>query len=322
VIGSRTAVLGQALCKFLFADRPGLVNPCAGADVTAIDGATQNTTSVGFWFAGFNPMNPFAVTVDPANHNFTCSRMSTGQVSGARPVNVGPSGRTSNCSMAHRCNKPRTSSTTAERGYMSVEPPAQSMSRHVARPDGNVAVWDSNWNLAATIPVGTNPVGVAVNETTNNIYVANSGNNNINVIDGTSNSVVATIADPNAVAPVAVAVNASTNTIYVANSQSNNLTVIDGAIGSVTATIPVGTSPSGVAVDSQTKFIYVANAGNSETGDPGNITVIDGATNATTTLRDSEGVSPSAVAVNSVTNKIYVANSGSNNVTVIDGAHD
>jgi len=138
----------------------------------------------------------------------------------------------------------------------------------------------------------------------------------------TSNSVVATIADPNAVAPVAVAVNASTNTIYVANSQSNNLTVIDGAIGSVTATIPVGTSPSGVAVDSLTKFIYVANAGNSETGDPGNITVIDGATNATTTLRDSEGVSPSAVAVNSVTNKIYVANSGSNNVTVIDGAHD
>ena len=75
--------------------------------------------------------------------------------------------------------------------------------------------------------------------------------------------------------------NATTNTIYVANSQSNNLSVIDGATNSVTATIPVGTSPSGVAVESQTNFIYVANAGNSQSGNPGNVTVINGTTNAT-----------------------------------------
>ena len=49
------------------------------------------------------------------------------------------------------------------------------------------------------------------------------------------------------------------------------------------------------------------------------MTVIDGATNSTTTV--SAGFSPMAVAVNPVTNKIYVANfDGSNNVTVIDGA--
>ena len=49
------------------------------------------------------------------------------------------------------------------------------------------------------------------------------------------------------------------------------------------------------------------------------MTVIDGATNATTTVT-AGSATPWAVAVNPVTNKIYVANYGSNNVTVIDGA--
>jgi DNA-binding beta-propeller fold protein YncE len=50
--------------------------------------------------------------------------------------------------------------------------------------------------------------------------------------------------------------------------------------------------------------------------------VINGATNAAQTLSDPNAKNPSAVAVNSATNKIYVANWSSNNVTVIDGAHE
>ena len=176
-------------------------------------------------------------------------------------------------------------------------------------------------NNSATIPVGSEPLGVAINADTDKIYVANRDSNNVSVIDGGSNTVVATVTDPNAIAPVAVAVNPTTNTIYVANAGSNNVTVIDGTTGSVTATIPVGTSPSGLDVDSQTNFIYVANAGNPQSGDPGNITVINGATNGTKALSDPNAKNPVAVAVNSVTNKIYVANSGSNNVTVLAGAH-
>jgi YVTN family beta-propeller protein len=48
------------------------------------------------------------------------------------------------------------------------------------------------------------------------------------------------------------------------------------------------------------------------------VTVIDGATNNTTTV--AVGTYPYAVAVNPNTNKIYIANQGSANVTVIDGA--
>ena len=49
-----------------------------------------------------------------------------------------------------------------------------------------------------------------------------------------------------------------------------------------------------------TNKIYVANY------DSDNVTVIDGATNATTTV--AVGTNPYAVAVNPVTNKVYVAN--------------
>ena len=54
----------------------------------------------------------------------------------------------------------------------------------------------------------------------------------------------------------------------------------------------------------------------------GNVAVINGTTNATQTLTDPNARNPAAVAVNPATNKIYVANFGSNNVTVINGAHN
>ncbi len=103
---------------------------------------------------------------------------------------------------------------------------------------------------------------------------------------------------------------------------------LPSAVGQVTvATIPVGSSPFGVAVNSATNKTYVANlmCTTLPCPSPGTVTVIDGATNNTTTV--NVGVYPYAVAVNPVTNKIYVANNCGNDlncqslstVTVIDG---
>jgi YVTN family beta-propeller protein len=63
-----------------------------------------------------------------------------------------------------------------------------------------------------------------------------------------------------------------------------------------------------------TNKVYVANNGSN------NITVIDGATNATTTLTDQTASGPTGVAVDALTNQIYVTNNASATVTVIDGA--
>ena len=74
----------------------------------------------------------------------------------------------------------------------------------------SVSVIDGASNtVVATVAVGNNPGGVAVNPNTNRIYVANSGSGNVSVIDGASNTVIATVAGMSY--PEGVAVNANTN---------------------------------------------------------------------------------------------------------------
>ena len=47
--------------------------------------------------------------------------------------------------------------------------------------------------VITTIPVGDFPTGVAANPSTNRIYAANESDDTVSVIDGVTNSVVATI---------------------------------------------------------------------------------------------------------------------------------
>jgi YVTN family beta-propeller protein len=176
----------------------------------------------------------------------------------------------------------------------------------------NVAVIDGSVNPEVEMPTFLTTTGVglgpiAVNTATNQVYLSNSGSNNVTVIDGATNALTY-IAVGNG--PGALAVNMVTNTVYVANQMDNTVTVIDGA-SHATTTVPVGTRPVDIAVNSTTNVVYVANSGSN------NVTAIDGITNATTTV--SAGSMPVAIAVNAVTNTVYVANNQSNNVTVFQG---
>ena len=164
--------------------------------------------------------------------------------------------------------------------------------------------------VVATVPVGLAPYGVAVNPTTSRIYVANNGNSTVSVIDGATNTVMATVAG---VPSPSVAVNPATNRIYVINLLGPNVQVIDGATNTVVATAPVGINPYGIAVNPTTNRIYVANRGSND------VSVIDGATN-TVVATVAVGLEPCGVAVNTSTNRIYVSNLSGNNVSVIDGA--
>jgi YVTN family beta-propeller protein len=64
-----------------------------------------------------------------------------------------------------------------------------------------------------------------VNPTRNRIYVANAGSNTVSVIDGTTNTVVATVTV--GTTPFGVAANPVTNRIYVTNAGSNTVSVIE-----------------------------------------------------------------------------------------------
>ncbi len=142
-------------------------------------------------------------------------------------------------------------------------------------------------SAAPLVPVGVNPVGVAVDQATNTVYVANASNT-VSVIDGaTCNARVTsgcgktpeTIKSPGN--PLGAAVDEKTDTVYVPNIANNTVSVINGAIcnaevtsgcGQTPTIVKVGSGPNVDTVDQATDTVYVAN-GNTDT-----VSVIDGAT--------------------------------------------
>ena len=213
---------------------------------------------------------------------------------------------------------------------------------------------------SATVHVGSGPTGIAVDQATDSVYVANNSGNTVSVIDGvTCNAtrqkgcmgITATISAGDG--PSAIGVNPTTDTIYVTDSGSfksatatvgDAVSVIDGATCNAEVqsgcdqtprTVTVGSGPLGIAVDPTTDSIYVANSGQfgaANTALGHTVSLIDGATcnatdqagcgNAAATV--IVGVAPWGIAVNQRTNKIYVANNTGGDtpasLSVINGA--
>lgn len=117
----------------------------------------------------------------------------------------------------------------------------------------------------------TGAIGVAFPTSVNLIYVANNLDDNVSVIDGNTNTVIATVTVGDG--PVAASVNPITNQIYVTNQFSNNVSVVDGLSNTVIAAISVGAFPTAVGVNLLTNRIYVANFGDDT------VSVIDGNSN-------------------------------------------
>jgi probable HAF family extracellular repeat protein len=178
-------------------------------------------------------------------------------------------------------------------------------------------------SIIATIPVA-GPVAAAVNHVTNKVYVEAAGG--VVVIDGaTQTATTLQNTGPAGNYPNTIGVNEATNKIYVATLV--DVLVIDGVTNAVTLVDPNAINLVGLVVNPVTNKIYVADDGiDGNTSPPTShgcrIVVIDGATNATTTITDPNVGKASCpqIAVNTVTDKIYVANDpAASSVTVIDG---
>jgi YVTN family beta-propeller protein len=97
-------------------------------------------------------------------------------------------------------------------------------------------------HVVATIPVGMAPASIAVNPQTNRIYVANysiSGGS-VSVIDGSSNTVIATVAVQS---PAALICYTARNQIFT--YQPQGLTIIDGSTNQIISSRRM--FPTGVA---------------------------------------------------------------------------
>ena len=187
--------------------------------------------------------------------------------------------------------------------------------------------------VTATVPVGPCPSALAVNPTTNTIYVASPnsenpstacyGNNTVTVINGSTNTTDTIISDGSTtlLAPLAIAVNPTTDMVYVADDTSgDSVTLINGATNAASkiATSATAQGGIGVVVNPVTNTIYVLDIQDGG-GLNGGVTVVNGGTGAVTATIPVGG-SPEQIAINTVTNKIYVLNLNGPTVTVIDGA--
>ena len=156
----------------------------------------------------------------------------------------------------------------------------------------------------ASTPGGTD---VAINATTNRIYVAGDYSNVVTVIDGVGN---ATAQVPVGYRPQFIGVNTATDKVYSSNTQDGTLSVIDGTTHAV-INLPIG-GAGPIAINDRTNKIYVMRRGNN-----GEVTVVDGATNTWYSI-DTGSYVPEWQVVSSATNRLYVSHSASGDVRAID----
>jgi YVTN family beta-propeller protein len=172
------------------------------------------------------------------------------------------------------------------------------------------------------VPVGSAPHSVAVAAEDGTVYVANTFDSTVSVIQAATNAVIATIAVGSN--PQGLAFDAATNTVWVANEGSGTVSVIDAAPfdvsdNTVLATITVGGNPEEAAADALTDTVYVSvDNGNASPGSVVTINDIDETVGATIPVGDA----PFGVAVDQTTDTVYVANDHSDSVSVIDGGTD
>jgi DNA-binding beta-propeller fold protein YncE len=200
----------------------------------------------------------------------------------------------------------------------------------------------------ATVTVGRGPAYLAVNQATDTIYVPNTGDNTVSVINGaTCNATVTTGCGqipPTVKASSSIgdlAIDQATNTVYTANFNDGTVSVINGATCNATVTtgcgqslptVTVGSGPSGVEVDQRTNTVYVTNFGfNAATGNVGfgtTVSMINGATCDSRVTSGcgqippalTAGLGPLDVAIDQTSDTVYVVNASDDSVTVINGA--
>ena len=148
---------------------------------------------------------------------------------------------------------------------------------------GSLSIFDADLKTqVGSVAVGWAPEGVAVHPDGMLVYVANSGDRTVSVIETVFNRVVGVITldgfegAPQPVVPRGVAVSPDGNRLYVTDGAGNRLFVIDTTANhSVVDIVPVGKKPYGVTVSPDSKRVYVANT------DDNTVSVIEAITDQT-----------------------------------------
>ena len=154
-------------------------------------------------------------------------------------------------------------------------------------------------------------IAMTFDTVTGDIYAADGLDNEVFVVNGTTN-VVSSVINVG-LFPVAIAFDSIDHDIYVANQQSGNISVIDGSTAKYLTgvALPKGSTPCGLAVDATNGNIYVSESGIDALG-------VISDSNRTLVTQIHVGSKPSGVAYDPVTHLVLVADFGSNEVSIVD----
>jgi YVTN family beta-propeller protein len=192
-------------------------------------------------------------------------------------------------------------------GWLAYAPWAKSV--YVAAPPGSLdLIGVANMTTYAVIQVGSEPFGVAVDPSLREVFVTNSGSDNVTVINGTTQKLVASI--PVGTSPEGIAYDPTDDRVYVANNGSNNLSVIRASTNRMIASLPMASGPAGVAWDPASDRVFVTDRAADQ------VTVVNASTDKGVG-NVSVGSTPFGIADDNATGNLYAANEGSNNVSVI-----
>ncbi len=115
----------------------------------------------------------------------------------------------------------------------------------------------TSFTVLPSLAVGAGPWGVVFDPVHNFVYVANSLDSTVSVIDAGTQAVVATLSG-SFNQPHHLAANPVTGKVYVANTGQNSVTVINGTTISKVVQLWDSGQPYGIAVDEVRNVVYVA----------------------------------------------------------------
>ena len=149
------------------------------------------------------------------------------------------------------------------------------------------------------------------------IYVANSGDNTISVINSATNTVTGTFTtNPSLTGkPGWMVISPDGTELYVSNYSLNSVSVINTLTGNITATIPTGTNPVTLTISPDGSRVYVVNESSF------NVSVINTATNAVI-LTIPVYIFPTGSSITSDGSELCVTNSNSGTVSIINTANN
>jgi YVTN family beta-propeller protein len=166
--------------------------------------------------------------------------------------------------------------------------------------------------VVATVAVGSDPRGIAYDNSNGDVYVNNEGSATASVINGKTNTVIATIPSVNGAGEhTAAQYDPSNGDVYM--TSDGGVTVINGATNTIIKTLSLG-GPYTMGVDTGNGDVYISDAGST-------VWVVSGATNTLAATINGPFASCEGITYDTTNNYLYMGDEdGGNTMWIINGA--